>query len=980
MLNAYKRAFSHEDLFMQRYGRLLGWSLQLTGHDRQQAEDLVHDAFIQFTVVRPDLDSIANLEGYLYATLRNMHLSQLRRAARIQPLSLIDYDSAEIGLRAIDMGVQAHVKDQLRAICHYACIRKDTSKSGGVLILRFFHGYYPGEIARILRGQRRAVDDWMRIARREAKLYLEEPRRLSFVRESPVAHIHLMNSEQTTPAFLAELRQKIFQSRSGKCLPSDRLEELYRAPAAQTIDCPLLAHIVSCPDCLERINRLLGLPPLSERYPTDMIGPDSPDKSRDSLKADAASDADIERHLRRRARQVYEHSPRELHVLVNGNVLGSQTVNSSLTEQTLSVSPSEELDFIEVFSEQGIRLLYLGIRRPIDKAVEQHSRVLLSEGRTFDLSLRFQDDWPRIHSTYYDPLLEDEAPAVEENAVLRPLPYKREGLKLFSNFYERLSAFRFFLRPGVVTMLAAAFLIAALVVTRINNQPVTATGLLLRAAESELALTAAPETVLHKAFSLEERGEEGLLVSRRRIEIWASAEKGLKARRAFDENNRLVAGEWSSADGSRTIYRGSKLQTQAVSEETADILERGDIWQMEPSASDFSLMIGDASRATVEERPGAYVINYRSSRGAAAGRVVRASLTLNKTDLHPIEQVLFVQTGRGLRQYRFVESSFERRTAASVAPAVFQPEPELAAPSGKLPDKSAKREAAIDLETSTTATASLSPALLAEYKIEALYQLHLAGACTHEQVRVGQTPEGELLVEAIVETDRRKQTLLDALSSVASNTGVRVEVSTVAEALSNQVKIKAAPALARRYEIRGDRIAAYAQLYSYLSGRSENEDQTSERRIQEEIRRFASRLLNRSRLALLHAWALKHMAEEFPVEQLRLLGPRAQEKWRSMAREHARVVQQETAACRLELQPVFFASFPSPEANDSNGAIAVSDVGSAIERLFEMATNHEQAMRQAFAINARGSVVNPVATEAFWRSLLGAERLAARIP
>jgi hypothetical protein len=711
-----------------------------------------------------------------------------------------------------------------------------------------------------------------------------------------------------------------------------------------------------------------------------MIGPDSPDKNSDSLKTDAAAAADIKRHLRRRARQVYEHSPRELHVLVNGNVLGTQTINSSLTEQTLSVSPSEALDFIEVFSEQGIRLLYLGIPQPIDKAVEQHSRVLLSEGRTFDLRLRFYDAWPQIHSTYYDPLLEDEAPAVEENVVLRPVPHKPESLNLFSGFYERLSALSFFLRPGVVTMLAAALLVAAFVVTRISNQPVTATGLLLRAAESERALTAAPETVLHKAFSLEERGAQGQLVSRRRIEIWASAEKGLKARRAFDENNRLVAGEWTGADGSRTIYSGNKLQAQAASEETADILERGDIWQIEPSASDFSLMIGDASRATVEERPGAYVINYQSSRGETAGSVVRASLTLNKTDLHPVEQVLFVQTSRGLRQYRFVESRVERRPVANVAPAVFQPEPELAGTSGRLRDKSAEPVAATDSETSANATASLSPALMAEYKIEALYQLHLAGACTHDQVRVGQTPEGELLVEAIVETERRKQTLVDALSSVAGNSGVRVEISTVAEALNNQVKIKTAPALTRRYEIRGDRIAAYAQLYSYFSGRVGNGDQTSERRIEEDIRRFASRLLNRSRLALLHAWALRHMAEEFPVEQLRLLGPRAQEKWRSMAREHARVVQQETAACRLELQPVFFASSPSPEANDSNGAMAVSDVESAIEHLFEMATSHEQAMRQAFSINARGSVVNPVATELFWRSLIGAERLAARIP
>ncbi len=99
MLNPWRVADSHEDLFVQRYNRLVGMSLQLTGHDREQAEDLVHEAFVEFTLSRPDLDSIQNLEGYLYGMLRNLYLSQVRRAARrhTQSLSLLDYDSAEIG-------------------------------------------------------------------------------------------------------------------------------------------------------------------------------------------------------------------------------------------------------------------------------------------------------------------------------------------------------------------------------------------------------------------------------------------------------------------------------------------------------------------------------------------------------------------------------------------------------------------------------------------------------------------------------------------------------------------------------------------------------------------------------------------------------------------------------------------------------------------------------------------------------------------
>src|SRR5260370_3906051 len=163
MLRLWKSspAPSHEDLFTQHYDQLLAWSVQLTGHDRQKAEDLLHDVFIQFTLVQPDLNEIASPEGYLFAMLRNMQRSQRRRDARgvDGPLSLVDYDSAEIGLQASDLPFQVQAKEELRLICHYACTRKESSRAGSALILRFFLGYYPGEIAQILRTSRQAVAD-----------------------------------------------------------------------------------------------------------------------------------------------------------------------------------------------------------------------------------------------------------------------------------------------------------------------------------------------------------------------------------------------------------------------------------------------------------------------------------------------------------------------------------------------------------------------------------------------------------------------------------------------------------------------------------------------------------------------------------------------------------------------------------------------------------------------------------------------------
>ena len=56
---------THVDLFVEYYELLKHWALQFTEHNRELAEDLLHDTFIQFTLSTPDLDAIQNLEGIL---------------------------------------------------------------------------------------------------------------------------------------------------------------------------------------------------------------------------------------------------------------------------------------------------------------------------------------------------------------------------------------------------------------------------------------------------------------------------------------------------------------------------------------------------------------------------------------------------------------------------------------------------------------------------------------------------------------------------------------------------------------------------------------------------------------------------------------------------------------------------------------------------------------------------------------------------
>src|SRR6266540_4238936 len=268
------KAPSSEDLFIQRYDLMLKWGLSLTGNNRAQAEDLVHDAFIQFTLRRSELGAIENTDAYLHRILRNMYLSQVRRATLTEDSrsSIANFDSAEMGLRAIDPHDYIHVQDELRQICQYACARKETSKAGSVLILRFFHSYYPSEIVKILRSTRKAVDDRLRLARAEAKAALDRPESLAFIGATAIPEVVPTRFARDHEDFLGELRQAIFNTRQHECPSRAQLDELYGSHAEASPSPEQVAHFVSCSECLDEINKRLKLPLLAERFSPDTLG------------------------------------------------------------------------------------------------------------------------------------------------------------------------------------------------------------------------------------------------------------------------------------------------------------------------------------------------------------------------------------------------------------------------------------------------------------------------------------------------------------------------------------------------------------------------------------------------------------------------------------------------------------------------------------------------------------------------------------
>jgi RNA polymerase sigma factor (sigma-70 family) len=990
-------AASHEELFVERYEQLLSWALQLSDQNRELAEDLLHDAFIQFSFTRPDLQTIRNLDAYFYGMLRNLHLSQVRRTtrSRLQQLSTVEYDSAEASLRATDVQGQIAVQDELRRVCHYACVRKEKTRAAGVLILRFFHGYYPSEIAQVLRNSRQAVDVHLLLARNEARAFLQNPETLAFMGEESVVGVFPTDFARTTDRFLTELRQMIFRSRRGDCLSIKQLRGLYRKSQPEPMNSKGLAHIVSCPNCLDEVNKLLGLPLISERYPADTIDKETPKRGGPGGGGAGGTMSGSMNRYKQRARNAFEHKPQELCVSVNGYIQGSQRISSEQSELNLTIDTTEKIGFVEVFSEQDVRLLLMSVDDlPPNGPAEQSLRVELSDGRALEVTLRFRSPWPTLHVVYHDPTFKEVEALLTELPVqeIEPgdvesgpreqgdgqiaTPLRQPFARSLTRLWHRLSDLNVWLRPGTVTALLALVLIATVLFIELRlvpTSPANATTLLSQSVATEDLIAANVDQALHRTINLEERKSSGELIARNKIEVWQSAQRGITARRLFDEHEQLIAGDWRRSDGVQTLYHhGTQPKLQLAPEKReGSALSFDSVWMFSPSAKEFTQLIGNSQNATVEELAKTYRINYESGRVSG---LIKATLVMNRDDLHAVEETLVVAVNGEQREYRFTEATFERHSLNTLTPSVFDPDPDLLNSSPT--NKSAEP---IKNESKTPENKSLAPvraAATAELEVEVLRLLNRAGADMGEQVNVTRTPEGLLQVQGIVETDERKRELLRALDPVRNNPAVNVQINSVAEALQRQTKTAetSGPIVIERPSSATNATPVDAELQRYLAQKGESEEQAAAR-----ARRFTNRVVDQSSQVLQHAWAVKRLTERFSAEQLRQLSPEARANWLAMIREHCRALQQINAGLRQELQPIFFLTSPTDNAEQGIEIKDDVDLMRAAERLLGICTSNEKLISAAFTVSSGSSGASAIKSPQFARSLKSAEVLAARI-
>ncbi len=259
-----------DELFLQRYDAAFKWALHIAKRDHQLAEDLVHNFYLQFKKIFRDgkTVNIASFDNYMYVSMRNLYVSHLRKSNRQREREFSIIDDF---LLADDMDGRMKVRDKLFAVCHYACLRKDTSISSSILILRYFHGYFPSEVARILKSSRNVVEARLASARREAIVYLKNCKDFDIAEGKFLNEYHPNNYIHNQQDILQHLHRIIFNSTPGDCLDKHHIKKICLENKARLTRSEL-SHIVSCRQCLDEVNRLHGLMLLEQRHPLQTIG------------------------------------------------------------------------------------------------------------------------------------------------------------------------------------------------------------------------------------------------------------------------------------------------------------------------------------------------------------------------------------------------------------------------------------------------------------------------------------------------------------------------------------------------------------------------------------------------------------------------------------------------------------------------------------------------------------------------------------
>jgi RNA polymerase sigma factor (sigma-70 family) len=960
---------TNEDVFFAYHPRLLAWAIQITNGDRSDAEDLVQDFYLRITRISRPVDEMEQPEGYLFKVMRNLHIARVRRNGRdpLNVLSIVDYDSVEQGLATADRRELLFARDHLKAICRYACERKSMVRSASVLILRFFHGYYPTEVMKILRAKRSSVDMLLQTARNEARLSLERPEALRCIVPTNKPSIFFSMKGEDTQLLFAELQGAIFSAAEGKCFDPAALERRYAAESdASGLTTQELSHLVSCRDCLDAVNKILHLPLLAERSPEDGIDRDGSGGSGDagitSIRKKPDKKGPDKRKLERRARELFEHRPASLEIVVDGRVRTSQRVTAEINELHLKLARKEEPFVVEIFSEQRFCMIFLDVEAPssADK-LEQTETVLLSDDRSLFVTLSFAADGPIIHVLYRDPVIQEVAAeqsgirnAVKVASVERILTADAEPadpgifashdrITLWASLELWFSGLPGHLRIfGTLAASACALLAVTFLFRQYSGHRLLPNDILQESIRQERALPV--NAAAHAVFSYQEDDATGHAQLAGAVDMWRQSVPQNIALRLYDSHHALIGGLVRNLQGS-VEYGDKGVQNRK--------LDSAPGWRDIPSAEGFASLLSSSSAVPeVVESDEQYRITVHSPR--ARPDLVDAVVVVNRRNLRAVEVDYDIRDQDGLHSVRLREVSYEVRSAGGFDFGVFDVGKDFDTPSHRT------RITPEHLNDEGLNTASL--------ELQVLADLMQAGA--GEQVEVHRNRQtGMVEVRGVVDTPGRKVALLSTLAPLTGNPHLTISLHSADElpqfSLARPEKRKSRaqsvssfpPIAVDTFQASSSTIPMDAAIRAHLkSGGSEG------RQLDAAIRAFAREACSRSLQTQQHAYRLAQLSAEFRAADLAQLDTASRLKWLMLVANYSEALDSDLRSLHNLLRPVLENAVSSPAATPQKSLAPFTspdEFAAASRNLLSQTTRLNQQVQSAFSVTAVSSDSQP---------------------
>jgi DNA-directed RNA polymerase specialized sigma24 family protein len=961
-LRAPASAVRTEQVLERYYGQLVEWGTLLTRGDEGKARDLVHDFCLNVTVTKPDLSGIANLDGYLYKSLRHIYLSGLAQSSReaLQFVNAAEFDSIQLALAPRQSSDPLQRQNDLRRICCYSVWRKAQTKGASYFTLRYFHGYHHQEIADLACTNLAAIYSKFRRFRVEVRSYLEEPGKLQFTSRDVPPNPDLHWTPLSSIDLFKELRSAILGARTGDCLPEDKLIALYSSERSQPISCSLLSHIVSCERCLALVDSHLQRPTLKDREPLDKIGDISDGTGTEASKSAGISRDRLLRSVRRYRTEVLEHRPRTLSIAVDGKILASHDVQAQRNVLSARVERPENASFVEVFSEQGIRLAMLSIGDlPPEGPHGQTQRVALSDERWVDLTLSFDGLGLNSEVVYFDPALTPDVGEEEDSDVpVGVLSQSRPGNRGNGNLlpWQRatawLASIRRFLDPVTPSpviawslLITCVFGIAGYFVLRTPKTAPTlsARDVLNRSIQVEAAgLVGQTE---HEVFRFEEATADGSILKQGTINLWKDGDGKRLMRRLYDTKHRLIAAEWVEGNGERGQYQAGDAHPPAADRE----LLADDLWKQDISPASFRNLNGESAQV----RPTEDGYTLTTQPGAADPRLISATLVLD-AHFHPIREVLRMRNAGAIREVRYVEADYERRPSASVPDAIFDPRDQgLRARADRQP---------------FVPESLASNVQLTELHIAVLYQLSSLQADASDPIEVDKTSDGHIRIAGMVASDDRKQEILSRLSLLDNHRLLEMQIVSPSDLEKRGKKLPRAPiGVVSMYDVGQTKPSADAALRTYFQAQG-----LSGAALNDAVSGFSREALDHALHALQNASALKRLSDTFTPAELGAASLASQQQWTEMVARHATALEVELRSLDNQLAILPQSSRQIPNATRRDLVIETpAQFARSANELFARTKILDQSVSGIFA-----SSQAPVTQTADIRSLIDAAREA----